>query len=153
METQQICPECGASVPKGSTCQDYFSQMLAWENEKPENWQVHHLTVLCYYLQHPSLYSPDGLREAKQLLIEFVENGVSPQEMRRRSRDQVDSGTRKWKVTATADSHGAYLHPIQWKMTAADVVANGIDAYCDSVRAWARSMLDTIRASGNLSSE
>ncbi len=153
MEPQQICPECGAHVPEGSTCQDYFSQMLAWENEKPENGQVHHLTVLCYYMQHPSLYSPDGLREAKHLLVEFVENGVSPQEMRQRSRDRVDSGKRKWKIKATAESKGAYLHPIQWKMTAADVVANGIDMYCNSVRAWARSMLDLIRASGNLSSE
>lgn len=153
METQQICLECGAFVPEGNTCQDYFSQMLAWENERPENGQVHHLTVLCYYMQHPSLYSPDGLREAKQLLVEFVEKGVSPQEMRRRNRDRVDSGERKWKIKATAESKGAYLHPIQWKMTAEDVVANGIDAYCDSVRAWARSMLDIIRASGNLSSE
>ncbi len=31
--------------------------------------------VLCYHLQHPSLYSPEGLDEAKRLLIEFLEHG------------------------------------------------------------------------------
>jgi hypothetical protein len=35
-------------------------------------------------------------------------------------------------------------------MTAAQVVAGGPGAYCDSVRAWAESTLAALKASGNL---
>ncbi len=154
MELNNFCPECGASWPEGGTCQDYFSQLEAWEFENPaDRYAVHHLMVLCYHLQHPSLYAPDGLRYAKQLLVDFVEGGISPQEMRERSRDKVDSGKRSWKIKAKPGLIGSYAHPIHWQMTAADVVANGADSYCDSVRAWARLVLEDIRATENLSDE
>ncbi len=42
--------------------------------------------VLGYHLQHPSLYAPDGLEYSLQLLVGFVERGVSPQQVRERSR-------------------------------------------------------------------
>ena len=151
MASHAFCPECGASWSGGNTCQDYFSQMGAWEFENlAVRGAVHHLMVLCYHLQHPSLYAPDGLNYAKQLLVDFVEGGVSPQEMRERSRDKVDSGKRSWKVKTKPGLVGSYKYPIHWRMTAADVVAGGADSYCDSVRAWARSVLEVIRGSGNL---
>ncbi len=151
MELETFCPECGATWSDGNTCQDYFSQLEAWEFENPaERYAVHHLMVLCYHLQHPSLYAPDGLRYAKQLLVDFVEGGVTPQEVRERSRDTVDSGKRSWKVKARPGLVGSYVHPVHWKMTAADVVAGGADCYCASVRAWAKSALEDIRRSGNL---
>lgn len=146
METTQICPECGSTLQDGQTCQDHFHQMLFWEAEYPDYSVVHHLMVLCYHLQHPSLYSPEGLTFSRQLLVEFVEHGVSPQEIRQRNRTIVDSGNRKWKITGTPTSHGSYDHPIQWPMTAADVVAGGSRGYCDNVRAWARSMHDTLKS-------
>jgi hypothetical protein len=124
--------------------------MLFWESEFPELGVVHHLMVLCYHLQHPKLYSSDGLHYSLQLLVEFVANGVSPQEIRQRSRAIVDSGNRKWKITATATSFGSYEHPIHWPITAADVVAGGSERYCENVRAWAQSMFEALTASGNL---
>ncbi|WP_119072798.1 DUF5946 family protein [Aggregatilinea lenta] len=145
------CPECGATWSDGAACQDHFHQMLFWENEYPDQTlMVHHLLVLSYHLQHTSLYSPEGLRQAMTLLVEFAERGVSPAEMRRRQRDTVDSGKRGWRVTARPDAHGAYTHSPAWTMVARDVVAGGVDQYEDNVRAWARSILDALKASGNL---
>ena len=105
--------------------------------------------VLCYHLQHPSLYSPEGLNQARRLLVEFLEQGATPDEVRKRNRASVDSGKRKWKIKGTAISHGSYDHPIQWTMTAADVVAGGTEDYCDNVRRWAQSIRQVLIATGN----
>ena len=146
----EICPECGAAWNDSVTCTDHFHQLLFWEDENPANGEVHHLTVLCYHLQHPSLYAAAGLQHAKELLVRFVEEGVSPQTIRTQMRDQVDSGKRKFKITATAESQGAYDQPIIWTLTAADVVAAGIDRYIERVTAWARATLADLRAAGNI---
>lgn len=149
----QVCPECGAARQGERICIDDFHQMLAWEAENPAFWEVHQLMVLCYHLQHPSLYSPEGLTWAIHVLAEFVEHGVTTQEVRKRNRDTLDSSKRKWKVTGTSDSFGKYERPVHWEITAADVIAGGMDNYCESVRAWARSTLEVLRALGNLQSK
>jgi hypothetical protein len=138
------CPECGAALEAGLTCQDHFHQMLFWEAENPENGEVHHLAVLCYHLQHPSLYSPEGLQEGMDLLVEFLERGSSPQEVRRTRRARVDSGRRSWKIRGAPGAQGAYDPPIRWTMTAADVVAAGEPNYRQSVQVWAESILAQI---------
>ncbi len=135
-----ICPECGAAWADGQTCQEFFHQMLFWENEVPALGEVHHLMVLCYHLQHPSLYSTEGLRHARRLLAEFVEEGLTPQASRRRNRERVDSGQRKWSITARPGDKGRYERPPQWAMTAADVVGAGRAAYREQVVEWARSI-------------
>jgi hypothetical protein len=119
--------------------------MLAWDLENPD-FDVHHLTVLCYYLQHPGLYSPEGLEGAKQLLADFLEGGITPQKVRQRERSRMDSSKRTWKIKGTLTVRGAYRHPVLWSITAADVTAGGVDNYCDQVRAWARSVHEAIRA-------
>lgn len=150
MNDIQICLECGAVWPAGSTCQEHFHQMLYWEHEYPEYGVVHHLMVLCYYLQHPHLYSPDGLRAALQLLADFVAHGMTPQAIRRRDSEKVSSSRRTFKIKGTAAAHGTYAQPVTWPMTAADVVAAGADHYCESVRHWAQSVYDALEESGNL---
>ncbi|MEO8610225.1 MAG: DUF5946 family protein [Chloroflexota bacterium] len=144
------CRECQARWDDGKTCEDDFHQMLFWETETPSLWVVHHLMVLCYYLQHPSLYSADGLNNAKTLLIDFVVHGLSPQTVHRQTRGQVDSGKRQWKVSARPDSHSVYAYPVTWTMTARDVVAGGMDHYIENVQAWAKSMLVALQASNNI---
>lgn len=141
------CPECGALWHDGATCQDYFHEMLGWEF-KHSLLDVHHLMVLCYHLQHPSLYSPEGLREARRLLSEFVERGASPREIRQRNRSRVDSAKRNWKIKGTATSHGSYPRPMEWTMTAADIVAGEPERYYDNVRAWAQSVLKALEIVG-----
>lgn len=148
--TAQICPECGAELRDGETCQDHFHQMLAWEWEYPGYGEVHHLMVLCYHLQHPSLYSPEGLSYGIKLLETFVKDGVTPQEVRERNSATVNSHERTWKIKGTPASHGVYDPAIQWNFTAATVIANGAEHYCESVRAWARAMYETLKDAGKL---
>lgn len=149
MAKSQKCPECGAIWAGDETCVDHFYLLEAWELEN-RLYDVHHLMVLCYYLQHPSLYSPEGLRDAKRLLVMFLEEGASPQQVRQRMHNAVDSSARTYKITGTPESHGEYTHPIQWTMTAADVVVAGIESYYDSVATWADSVLKALRLSQNL---
>ena len=152
MDITDACPDCGAAWEGGITCAEHFHQMLFWEAEFPAyGEQVHHLMVLCYHLQHPGLYTPEGLAHALGLLADFVVRGLSPDDVRRRGRQQVDSGNRAWKVTGSEGrGRGSYDPPVDWTMTAADVVAGGSDAYCDNVRRWADSMVEALRAGGYL---
>lgn len=140
----QKCDECGAPWNKGQTCQDYFHQMLFWENEDPARGEVHHLMVLSYHLQHPSLYSAEGLAHARGLLADFVERGLSAAEVRRRNRETVASGNREWSISARPGNRGAYERPVEWTMTVAEVVAGGAENYCDNVKAWARMIYEAI---------
>ena len=144
------CPDCGALLDDGYTCRDAFDQMLYWEADFPELGIVHHLTVLAYHLQHPWLYSVEGLAEAKRLLIAFLREGNSPQDVRRQNQMAYDSGHRTFHIKATAESYGWYDPPVKWSMTAPDVVAAGIDNYVESVTAWAGSIFDALEASGQL---
>lgn len=147
MKANQTCPECGAIWPEDQTCQDFFHQMHFWEAENPVyGAQVHHLMVLCYHLQHPSLYSPEGLDYARQLLVEFLEHGATPEQVRRKHGLAVDSSWRKWKIKGAGDARGTYKHAMCWAMTAADVLAGGVDSYCYNVRHWAKSIQDTLTA-------
>ncbi|RPI86672.1 MAG: hypothetical protein EHM41_07715 [Chloroflexi bacterium] len=153
MNPPNVCPECKAVWDEGTACQEYFHQMLFWESENPSYGVVHHLMVLCYYLQHPSLYSPDGLDYSRQLLVDFLEHGLSTQEVRQRSRDRVSSTNRKWKVTGRPGSQGEYKHPVEWKMTAKDVVSGGAENYVVNVQKWAERVFEDLRVSGNVRQE
>lgn len=142
------CPDCGAPWDEEQTCTEYFHLLLAWEFEYllPDE---HHLLVLCYHLQHPHLYSAEMLPLGVQMLVTFVEEGITPQEYRRRHSHEVQSDVRTYKITGTPESHGVYVRPVAWHYTIADVVANGLDQYYGSVRDWSRSILADLRASGN----
>jgi hypothetical protein len=149
--TQEHCPECGAPWPEGHTCDDDFHQMLFWEAEYPAyGAEVHHLMVLCFHMQHPGRYSAEGLQEGKVLLTEFVANGTSPQEMRRRNAPRVASDVRKTPITARPDNKGAYAQPVTWTMRAADVARADVHSYVANTRQWAQHVYDDLKASGNL---
>lgn len=146
----ETCPVCGAALPESGACRDLFDQMLFWENEVPENRVVHHLLVLCYHIQHPHLYSPEGLAEGMQLLAGFVEEGWMTETVRRKNRDRLDSGARAFRIRGKPGAQGGFEAPVQWKMTAADVVAGGRAAYIVNVNMWAAETLTALRGSGNL---
>ena len=149
METR--CPECGAIWTDDITCETHFHQFGFWELADLEHLGiVHHLMVLSYHLQHPSLYSPDGLAHARGLLVDFLERGITPQQVRQRDREKGDSGKRQFRIKGTPEAHGSYAHPVVWTMRAGGVVAAGTEHYVESVTAWARSILADLRASGNL---
>lgn len=139
-----ICPECGADWSDGATCENCFHQMLFWETEEPALGEVHHLAVLCYHLQHPSLMSRDGLAYQIKLLADFVEHGITPAQVQKNARFQVDSGKRAWKVTARPGDAGSYKKTPKWEITAVDTVAAGKSYYIESVRGWANSIHKTL---------
>jgi Family of unknown function (DUF5946) len=87
------------------------------------------------------------------LLEEFVERGTTTNTMRTRNRTVLDSSKRTWKIKGTPASHGTYTHPVSWTMTATEVIANGVEHFCESVRSWAQSIIASLKASGNLPSE
>ena len=148
MATGEQCPECSAVWANDPTCETYFHQLLFWEVEDAHLFVVHHLTVLCYHIQHPHLYSPDGLTFSMGLLTDFVQNGLTTEGARSANRAVLDSGNRNIKITGTAEAFGAFAHPVKWSMTAADVVSNGKERYIESVQAWARTVLGSLSASG-----
>ena len=143
------CPECCAELRHGETCEDHFHLMGAWELDH-QLYDVHHLMVRCYHLQHPSLYSLEGLAGAKKLFVEFLEQGVSPQEMRQRISKEVDSGVRAYKIKGTPELHGQYAKPIRWTMWASDVTHAGIENFYASVEKWSELILKSLREWGNL---
>jgi hypothetical protein len=149
MSKLKACLECGTFWETGETCEDHFHQMLYWEAENPSYGQVHHLAVLSYYLQHPSLYSPAGLIAAKQLLTEFLVEKIPPQITRRRMLAKLDDSGRKTKIKGTKDMKGSYKEPILWSVTAKDVVAGGATKYCENVRKWSQTIFETLKATGN----
>jgi Family of unknown function (DUF5946) len=144
------CPECGATHPADQTCNDDFNQLLAWETEDADKWTVHHLMVLSYHVQHPTMYSQDGLNAAIKLLAEFLETNITPDEIRKRERARLNSNRRRFNITSRSGSYGAYKHPVHWPMTAATVVAGGPDNYVANVQAWATSIYDELKATENL---
>lgn len=147
--TIRKCPECGTEWTEHQTCLDNFHTMGFWELDH-QLWDVHHLMVLSYYLQHPGTLSQEWLAGAKQQLVDFLENNVTPQQMRQKIAPQVDSGNRDYKIRATAASTAQYRFPITWTMTATDVVNAGIETYYDSVQVWATSILIDLRNTNNL---
>lgn len=112
-------------------------------------YDVHHMMVPSYFIQHPSLYSPEGLAQAQRILGEFVEQDTPPQAMRRRLAPRAASNVRTTKITGTPEAHGAYAHPVHWTWHVTDVEAAGIGHYYASVHAWAASIIDALRESGN----
>lgn len=151
MNTANHCPECNAVGRDGLTCRDHFDQMLAWEFEDPGGaGAVHHLTVLCYNLQHPRVYSPEGLVAAQTLLVQFVADGLSPQQVRNQIGAGHDSAKRAYRITGSSGTQGSYARPVQWTVTIGDVAAGGLDGYCERVTAWAVSVLEALRAGGIL---
>ncbi len=133
------CPKCGAEYSAGDDCQNRFNLCLALEYENPTAYgAVHHLTVLCYMLQHNE-YSHQVWLESREMLREFVEQGTSPAEMRARNRGRVDSGKRNWRITRGPKF--SRFADIRWTRTIADVQLDNAEDYCADVRLWAESLL------------
>ena len=148
--SERDCPHCGSALPEGSDCRVLFDQMLFWENEVPANGAVHHLAVLCFHIQHPHLYSPEGLAGSIDLLVGFLELGWTTEAVRRNHRTRLDSGARTFSIKGKTGLEGRFEAPVRWTMTAADVVAGGRDTYIENVNRWAAATLGALKESGNL---
>jgi hypothetical protein len=137
------CPECGAPSRDGRSCREQFDALMALEYNDPEGLgAVHHLTVLCYVLQHPSRYSMPAVIWGKAALKAAVQHSVPPRELRRQAGRLFGGSARVRGVLPIAG-----LHRTQWKMTIADVYGCDPGEYTNRVEAWARSIAGQIEAS------
>jgi hypothetical protein len=133
------CPQCGAATLPGETCHGRFGLCLALEYQNPAAFgAVHHLMVLCYMLQH-NAYSREAWLEARNMLAQFVQEGVTPAEIRRQNRARLDSGRRAGSITKEAKL--TEVNAIQWTRTIADVRLDNPDSYCADVVQWATAVL------------
>ena len=135
----QICPLCGAEFPSGEQCRDRFDLCLALEFENPAAFgSVHHLTVVCYMLQH-NAYSRDAWLEGRKMLAQFVREEATPAEMRKQGRSKLNSQRRTGSVTRCEKLPN--FEAITWSCTIADIRRDDPQTYCADVNLWARSVL------------
>jgi hypothetical protein len=143
----ETCPECGARLPEGGTCRDHFDALLALE------WQIpggpgevaHFHAVACYGLQHPDSmgYTAETLAGLRQALADQLSGRATLDEIRRRTRRQVDGAARVRR--REGDAAPAWRRG-GWPMTVADIltVAPETAAYGERVREWACSVLEAL---------
>ena len=141
------CAQCGAIYASDETCQQRFEACLALEYENPNAYgAVHLLSVACYMLQH-NLYSREGWLETRELVRLTISQESTPAEIRKKNRDRLDSGVRKWSVTKGAKL--AEFAAIRWSRTIADIHLENPEGYVSDVKQWAISVLeDTLEIDG-----
>lgn len=133
------CSECGAQHADGESCRACFEALLAFENERPPAFgAVHHLTVACYFLQHPAGYAPAALTAWRELLAEALDSRNGPSEFATRMRRRFDGAARVRESGAEPPS----WWPRAWPMTVRDVLRPNehppsIEAYIDRAHRWA----------------
>jgi hypothetical protein len=109
---------------------------MALEYGDPEGLgSVHHLTILCYVLQHPSRYSSPAVVWGRAALKAAVSQRVPPRELRRQA-GRVFGGSARVRGVIPATGP----HRVQWTMTIADVYGCEPGEYISLIEAWARSI-------------
>lgn len=140
----QTFPLCGAEVPLGRQCRERFDICIAAEFENPAGFgAVHHLTVLCYMLQH-NAYSHNAWLAAREMLSRFIQEGVSPSSLGRQVRALVDGGNRTWSIIRGA--RFSEFDKIVWSSTIAAVRLDDPEIYCSDVRLWAAGILEDTKS-------
>lgn len=128
------CPECGAAG-----CREKFESMLALEFEGLAVFgTVHHVTVICFNLQHPAAFSDEALAWMRSTLRAIVEEGLSPAELRERSHKQFNGQVKVLKKMPKSP------HKVEWSMTAMGVRTDSPEVYVSDVMAWAKSTLNDL---------
>ena len=135
------CPECGAPE---TSCKSRFDEFLILEFTDAGFGAVHHLTVATYMLQHSSKLTREGWLHMRGLLNEFLVENKSPAFIRRKNKDLVDSGKRKFKI---ASKNGLpIIKKSTWTKTILDVRTENAEIYCADVNSWAMSVLEEAEA-------
>src|SRR5262245_49528963 len=92
------CPECGAAVPEGGTCRDYFHALLLLEAEVPgaPGRLPHFYAVASYGLQHPGSmnYTAQVVGGLRGAVADVLDGRATLADVRRRTREKFDGPTR-----------------------------------------------------------
>jgi hypothetical protein len=130
---------------KGVSCLDCFHALLAYENEHPPAFgAVHHLTVACFYLQHPTGYAAAALEMWQSLLADALDRGTKPAELLRRASAKFEGATKARDPRAGIPDGW----PASWPVTVRDVLvpdaSPGVPEYIDRAMQWARATRATL---------
>lgn len=150
MAMSERCPTCGAAWSAGATCRDCFDALLAFENERPPAFgAVHHLTVACYFLQHPAGYAVHTLDMWRELLADSLDGRASPRELQARFARRFGGANR------VRDPHAVLPDwwPSTWPMTVCDVLdaaspLPSTETYVERARAWAIATREALDGAG-----
>jgi hypothetical protein len=148
------CEECGAQVPDGGKCIDRFHAMLLLEYEvvaDPEATSdgrgkvAHFYAVTSYILQHPASisYTAESLAAARRNVADHLAGRVGLEELLLRIRRTADGPAR---ITRRAGDRVVRWPVDSWPITVADVLAGGVEGYCERVAGWAESIIRTLDA-------
>ncbi|MHC1784441.1 MAG: DUF5946 family protein [Anaerolineaceae bacterium] len=133
----QFCPECGGIYKDNRTCQQIFDEFLIKEFTDPEFGAVHFITVACFMIQHRR-YSDKALGWIDSKLRDFLDKGLSADEIRKLANLETSQEIRKWKIQRTP--HDRELPDIAWSKKICDVTFCEKDpaGYCREITDWAR---------------
>ncbi len=139
----QSCPECGAALDPGVSCDDLLVKVGLWEQDAPGVKDTqHHLLVLCWEIQHPRRFSDQALAWACESVRRAVTEGLSTEELRDRSLEGQTPTDRVWKVMGG----GGVAVQRKWPVTLADVADEGYAGLPESIQRWAESVLGELES-------
>lgn len=116
--------------------------LLSWEAQDADLSAEHFLTVASYNLQHPAQFTDEALVWLRSSFVEYLDQGVSTEELRRRAAGAYAGSERVLKDPA--ERYPVLRH---WNMTIADVyLPDRPQAAAERVRAWAATIRSGIEA-------
>lgn len=147
-QLREVCIECGAHIPPGGECRDHLDALLALEtqlaHERADVWDqvgavTHFYAVGSYMLQHPesmggTVAALDGLRTQLSRHLDGLDDMDAIAARVRREASGAARVTRRSSDPIPTWGGGA------WPMAITDVLAAGLDGYCDAVRSWIESI-------------
>lgn len=154
MPTQ--CPECGCRLPDAGRCEQHFHALLLLEYEVVASVGAtlggrgeiaHFYAVSSYILQHPEgmNYTSGALENLRRLVGDHLSGQVTLGQQRHRVHHGNDG---KGPVTRRPGDLIPRWPVVAWPMTIADVLAGGVEGYCERVASWAASVVGTLNAAG-----
>ncbi len=143
------CGECGAALPASGACIDHFHALLAAEVENTELRGVHGLTVMTYYLQHPSLCKPWYLEWSREMVRRIFGDGepwgsvLLENHPRGVGRQRSAAALAKRKAAGGAEvPTWVVTYPAPGELTVASIDVAASSGQADQVEAWARSVAE-----------
>lgn len=142
------CQECGAPLPAGGVCRDYFHELLALEGGFPgvPGSILHFYAVATYNLQHPesSGLTADAWESLRRNHADALDGKAGVAELRARTRRTADGPARVLRRDGEAPPAGRRRG--DWPLTVVDVLGATAETYPSLVTSWARSVRDALAA-------
>ncbi len=143
------CEECGAALADGGTCIDQFHALLAAEAYSDVLRQMHGLTVLTYYLQHPSLTKPWYQAFGRQTMRRIFVDGENwltvllEEHPRGVGRQRSAAAIARRKAAGPDDMpEWVVTRPIPGELHVTAIDADAGAGHAEQVLAWARSVAE-----------